>query len=59
MDYTHYRFKKIFMVHGVFVCVCVLGLRNRKACPNYEAVWTRTDVLVDLSSNLGQLPIQP
>ena len=26
-------------------CVWVLGLRTRKACPNYEAVWSRTDVL--------------
>ena len=28
------------------ICVCVIGLRTRKACPNYEAVWARTDVLL-------------
>ena len=24
----------------------VFGLRTRKACPNYEAVWARTDLLL-------------
>ena len=33
----------------------VTGLRNTKACPNYEAVWARTgDLLIQPGSKLRQ-----
>ena len=36
------------------VLMRVLVLRTRKSCPNNEAVWDRTDLLLEPSSNLGQ-----
>ena len=31
---------------------------DEKACPNYEAVWSRSDLLLQPGSNLGQWPIK-
>ena len=36
---------------------CVLDPWTRKACPNYEAVWAKTYLLLQPSSNIGQWQI--
>ena len=35
------------------------GRTKRKECPNYEAVWDRSVLLLQLGSKLGQWPTQP
>ena len=38
----------------------VTGIRTKKACLNYEAVWDRTGpILLQPGSNLVQWPTQP
>ena len=45
-----YTFAEGFLTSRITIdphlCVCVLGLRTRKVCPSYEAVWAKTDVLL-------------
>ena len=42
------------------MCVCVFSwYPDQYACPNYDAMWAITDLLLYSGSNLGQWPIPP
>ena len=47
-------------IPSVNAYVCVFSRSpDQKACPNYDVVWARIDLLIYPGSNLGQWPIQP